>query len=559
MIPKESITPSVIYPDRREPMNILVINGSPKGTASNTYRLTEAFLNGLKVEAAQSNDSVLSIETLLVSKLHIKPCLGCFSCWNKTPGECCIKDDMSAVIEKMLWADLTIWSFPLYYFSVPGPLKTLIDRQLPMVLPFMKADSKSGGHPSRYDMSGKKTVLISTCGFYTPSGNYTSVTEMFDRLCGKNNYLSLFCGEGELFRVRELSERTDQYLALVSEAGMEYGQNGMVSDRILTLLSEPLYPREVFEAMADASWGITESGEKADESLIFTRQMAALYNKQAYPGKDLILDMDYTDIGKTYRIILGKDGSRVTEDFSGQYTTCIHTPYSVWCSIAAGEIEGADAMMRHLYTVDGDFDLMLHWDDYFGVPGTKKAEKPTDTAISKTNMTVLLLPWILFWVAAPINSFWGSLAAIAVCGTVPVFFFRNRKTLYDCLSVLAVIVCSILLLIGIPALYVIPASYFLFGLMWSVSCFTAIPLTAHYSANDYGGEKMMNNPVFMRTNQILTAAWGILYLLTPIWTYFLMRTALDSYIGAVNSVLPALMGGFTAWFQKWYPRKVARG
>ena len=29
-------------------MNILVINGSPRGKASNTYRLTQAFLEGIK-------------------------------------------------------------------------------------------------------------------------------------------------------------------------------------------------------------------------------------------------------------------------------------------------------------------------------------------------------------------------------------------------------------------------------------------------------------------------------------------------------------------------------
>ncbi len=61
------------------------------------------------------------------------------------------------------------------------------------------------------------------------------------------------------------------------------------------------------------------------------------------------------------------------------------------------------------------------------------------------------------------------------------------------------------------------------------------------------------------TNRILTAAWGILYLLTPIWTYFIMQTSAGSYVGAINSVLPALMGIFTAWFQKWYPKHVASG
>ena len=65
--------------------------------------------------------------------------------------------------------------------------------------------------------------------------------------------------------------------------------------------------------------------------------------------------------------------------------------------------------------------------------------------------------------------------------------------------------------------------------------------------------------LFMRTNRILTAAWGVLYLITPIWTYFIMQTDAASLVGAINSVLPALMGVFTAWFQKWYPRHIARG
>lgn len=150
-------------------MNILVINGSPKGERSNTYQLTKAFLAGM----GESGEA-MEIQELTVKRLDIRACLGCFSCWSKTPGQCCIKDDMGQVIERMLWADVTVWSFPLYYFWVPGPLKNLIDRQLPMVLPFMSEDggeSGSGSHPARYDMSGKKTIVISTCGFYTADGS----------------------------------------------------------------------------------------------------------------------------------------------------------------------------------------------------------------------------------------------------------------------------------------------------------------------------------------------------------------------------------------------------
>lgn len=323
-------------------MNILVINGSPKGERSNSLRITNAFLDGIR-DARKENPP--EIERLDVSKMNIGSCLGCFHCWKNTPGKCVIHDDMQTVLEKILWADLTIWSFPLYYFSLPGKLKTLIDRQLPLTLPFMSSDAESGGHPSRYDMSGKKTVLISTCGFYTAKGNYDGVMEQFNKICGKDNYTAVFCGQGELFRVPELSSRTDEYLEVVRYAGREYISGG-ISEETTLKLEELLFPREVFESMADASWGISDTGKKEDTSLTFTKQMAALYNPSAYKGKDIILDMNYTDIGKRYRIILEKTKSRMVEEFEEKPTTVINNPFSVWQSIAAGEIEGSEALMK---------------------------------------------------------------------------------------------------------------------------------------------------------------------------------------------------------------------
>ena len=264
-------------------MNILVINGSPKGEHSNTLRLTNAFLEGV---CNSQKDCLPDIEQLRIAQMDINSCLGCFSCWKTTPGQCCIYDDMRTVLEKLLWADLTIWSFPLYYFSLPGKLKTVIDRQLPLLLPFMEFHAESGGHPTRYDMSGKKTVLISTCGFYTAKSNYDSVTAQFDRICGKGNYTTLFCGEGELFRVPELSKRTEEYLAVVQQAGQEYAGGGIKAETNAKL-QELLFPRDVFERMADASWGITQAGKKEYVSLTFTKQMAHCIIRQRIVGQIL--------------------------------------------------------------------------------------------------------------------------------------------------------------------------------------------------------------------------------------------------------------------------------
>lgn len=561
-------------------MKILAINGSPKGNRSNTWRLTSAFLEGITAKEESSGSRAPEIETLNIGSLNLKPCLGCFSCWSKTPGECCIHDDMQGVINKILWADVVVWSFPLYYFGLPGQLKTLIDRQLPMSLPFMCTETESGGHPSRYDMSGKSTVVISTCGFYTAQGNYDCVTSLYDRLCGKGGYTAIFCGQGELFRVKELSERTDEYLSWVKKAGQEFASGGITGETRIKL-DQNLFPRDVFEAMADASWGIGESGEKEDPSLVFTRQMAALYRKESWQERDVVLDMNYTDIGKVYRITLGQKGSRVEiepeDGFVGGFTTRINTPFDVWRSIASGEIAGDEALMKHLYSVEGDFDLMMHWDDYFGaassagagaggnVPDALEGVNSRDggngksASDSKTNMLLLLIPWIVFWVVASIDGFWGSLVSVTVCVLLPVLMHRTKATLYDQISGLGVGACSVALLAGASPILVVPVSYLLFGLMWTVSCFLKVPLTAHYSKNSYNGEAALRNPIFMRTNRILTAAWGVLYLVTPIWTCFIMQTDAASYVGAINSVLPALMGMFTAWFQKWYPRHIARG
>lgn len=101
-------------------MNILAINGSPKGKRSNTWRLTSAFLEGIAAREENVYGEAPTIETLIINALDIKPCLGCFSCWSKTPGMCCIHDDMQAVIEKILWADVVIWSFPCITSGCPA-------------------------------------------------------------------------------------------------------------------------------------------------------------------------------------------------------------------------------------------------------------------------------------------------------------------------------------------------------------------------------------------------------------------------------------------------------
>lgn len=546
-------------------MKILLINGSPKGKRSNSLKLAYSFIEGFKNGCTDDEESI-SIDELHVASMNIAACKGCFACWQKTPGICCIKDDMQKVIGKLIDADLILWSFPLYYFNVPGILKNLIDRQLPMSLPFMSSKQNgygSGRHDSRYDMEGKRHVLISTCGFYSAVGNYDSVLRMFDHFLGKGNYTTIFCGQGELFRVKELSARTDEYLSTVKCAGSEYAMTGTISEETDAILHTLLYSRDVFEKMADASWGISKTtGEKEPDDLVFTRQMAALYNKDAYDGKDRVLEIHFTDLDHTYQIQLSKTGSEVFTDGRLSPTTRIDTPFTVWSAISRGEIGGAEALGKQMYTVSGDFSLMIDWDKIFGSASVvKKTEKTPQNTIEqkKPSMTTMLIPWITFWIAVSIHPEVGSVITLLVVATVPFIMRKHKFVIWDQLSMAAVAILSAAA--NITGNGVLPTNigYLVFGLFWLLSCLTKEPLCAAYVKYNYGGENAHQNPLFMKTNYILAAAWGTLYVLTAIWTFLFKKAGFGNVLILVNNLIPILMGLFTAWFEKWYPARMARG
>lgn len=535
-------------------MKILLLNGSPKGEKSNSLHLAKAFCDGI---IEQTN---AEIEIVPVYKLNIHDCVGYFHCWRQTPGKCVFDDDMGQIIDKIINSDIIVWSFPLYYFSVPSKLKALIDRQLPMNLPFMSQNTDSGGHPSRYDMSNKRYVVISTCGFFTSKGNYSAVNEMFNRMYD-NNYTSIYCGQGELFNIKELQGRTGEYLTYVKQAGREF-VTGKISDETKQNLDELLFPREIYEQMADASWGIEKnkksenSDSTKDESYTFTKQMSLLYNKSAWKDKDIVLEFYYTDVDKRYQLLMKKDGIEVIDKDFVKFDTQIETPFSVWQKIGSGELDGQTALMDRLYKVNGDFGVMMNWDNYFGYQSKSNTSKSDD---KKTNMNIMLIPWIAIWVGLSINAKIGGIIGILICGLIQFAYLKYKPTLVEHFSFVIVSGICLLAILGFNMIIILPVSYLLFGLMWLGTLFTKTSLTAYYSISDFQDKKLAENPLFIRTNNVITMYWGVLYILTPIWTYFLMLSPVGAWIGLINSILPAILGVFTNWFKTWYPKKYATG
>ena len=97
---------------------VIVISTSLRA-GSNSEMLAEKFAEGVKTSGNE-------VETISLRGKEIKFCVGCLSCQHT--GACIFKDDVPAIMDKVLHADVVCWATPIYYYEMSGQMKTLIDR-----------------------------------------------------------------------------------------------------------------------------------------------------------------------------------------------------------------------------------------------------------------------------------------------------------------------------------------------------------------------------------------------------------------------------------------------
>ena len=99
---------------------ILAIHGSPRKNGNSVYLAQRA------IKAAENRHT--RIEQVYLDDLKIKPCTGCDACRKEIKGHCIIKDDMQKLYEKVLKADVLLFSSPVYWFTYSAQLKLFFDR-----------------------------------------------------------------------------------------------------------------------------------------------------------------------------------------------------------------------------------------------------------------------------------------------------------------------------------------------------------------------------------------------------------------------------------------------
>jgi multimeric flavodoxin WrbA len=102
-----------------EKIKILGIVGSSKREGNTAKLVARALEGAMSVPEAET-------ELYELAGKNIAHCLACFKCMEK--GECVVKDDLEVLIRKFMEADGILWGSPVYVMSVPGIMKSALDR-----------------------------------------------------------------------------------------------------------------------------------------------------------------------------------------------------------------------------------------------------------------------------------------------------------------------------------------------------------------------------------------------------------------------------------------------
>ena len=155
--------------------------------------LTDMPLSGIQIKA----------DTWLVdlTQQRVANCLGCFGCWVKTPGRCVIRDDAPKIYPKIAVSDRVIYVTRVVFGGYDTPMKTLLERSIPVQQPFIRVYRGETHHVQR-DVLPKNAVIIAY------GTNTTEEHQVFLNLVDRNAYNMCFAKHRVAFVDQSQVEQT---------------------------------------------------------------------------------------------------------------------------------------------------------------------------------------------------------------------------------------------------------------------------------------------------------------------------------------------------------------
>ena len=123
-------------------MKAVIIHGNTQNDDA------ENAIHGMLCEALRARG--WETETKPLAQLHVGPCVGCFNCWFKTPGQCGMNDDGPEVARAIANCDALVFLSPVTFGGYSSRLKYVVNRMIPTISPLFEKVGGEMHHKRRY-------------------------------------------------------------------------------------------------------------------------------------------------------------------------------------------------------------------------------------------------------------------------------------------------------------------------------------------------------------------------------------------------------------------------
>jgi multimeric flavodoxin WrbA len=144
-----------------------------------------------------------------------------------------------------------VFATPLYVDNVTGPMKTFMDRLIPLADPHFETDENGETRHSRKHEKPRKFAVISSCGF--PEQSHFQVLRVLFKRIARNLsgelVAEIYRGGAGVLEDRKLSPLPpylESYSKLLQTAGKEVVLNSKLSEETKALLEKPMFPMPKF-------------------------------------------------------------------------------------------------------------------------------------------------------------------------------------------------------------------------------------------------------------------------------------------------------------------------
>jgi len=353
-------------------MKVFAVNSSARvGGKSKTELILNHLIKGMKEEGAE-------VEVVNIFKKKIHYCIGCFTCWTKTPGFCVHRDDMSKeLFPKYMASDLCILATPLFHYTLNANLKTFIERTLPFVQPFFEFRDGVTQHPLR--QAPPPVVALSVAGFPEYSV-FEQLSAYMTHLYGKNLKAEVYIPGAETLERKITDPSIKSVLDAVTQGGRELIKNKSISDMTMKAINTPTTNSKSLAALGNVFWqtcideGVTP--KEFDRLGMVPRpnsleSFLALMKEGFNPKKSQGVKASYQFVfsgeqqGSCYFTIDHDDihcgsGSTAKPDIT------ITAPFELWMDIVTRKADGPQMFMEQKYKVEGDINLLIKMGEVFG-------------------------------------------------------------------------------------------------------------------------------------------------------------------------------------------------